>query len=41
MKILKLTYKNVLKHLFFRINKSYSLNKKQKNFYKKKKSINR
>ena len=36
MKILRLTYKNVLKHIFFRINKPYSLNKKQKNFYKKK-----
>ena len=36
MKILTLTYKNVLKHIFFRINKSYSLDKKQKNFYKKK-----
>ena len=37
MKILKTTYKNVLKHIFFKINKPYLLNKNHKNSYLEKK----
>jgi len=37
MKILKTTYKNVLKHIFFKINKPYLLDKNHKNSYLEKK----